>query len=137
LLPTRTYDENLANCKVYFIQNLVNFGHFSMKNSLNRSKSYLSSRNLAKVCKYKKHTKKITQLLSLQFHKAQESNVNTQSFFTKILYATSKNSKEIVEDGLHKLHTNGNRKMTHQGPIAKHERIISQEMRQKNSQYDF
>jgi hypothetical protein len=35
-----------------------------------------------------------------------------------------------VEDGLHQLHMNGNRKMTHQGPIAKHERIISQVMRQ-------
>jgi hypothetical protein len=76
-----TYDENLANLKVYFIQNLVNFGLFSMKNPLNRSKSYLSIRNLAKFCKYKKHTKKITQLLSLQFHKAQESIVNTQIFF--------------------------------------------------------
>jgi hypothetical protein len=97
-----------------------------MKNPLNKSKSYLSSQNLAKVCKYKNHTKTITQLLNLQFHKAQESNV--KHFFTKILDATTKNSKEIVEDGLHQLHTNGNRKTTHQGPIA---------MRQKKSQYDF
>jgi hypothetical protein len=42
-----------------------------------------------------------------------------------------------VEDGLHQLHTNVNRKMTHQGPIAKHESTISQAMKQKNPQYDF
>jgi hypothetical protein len=42
-----------------------------------------------------------------------------------------------MEDGLHQLHTNGNRKLTHPGPIAKHEKTISQAMRPKNSQYDF
>jgi hypothetical protein len=42
-----------------------------------------------------------------------------------------------VEDGLHQLHTDGNRKMTHEGPIAKHEKTIFQAMKQKNSQYDF